>query len=125
MARRKKKFKSEKRGVQRSADLILLTCYRCNMQRAIPHEGRNTDEVLDAEAVGWYNVLDGIALCPRHTIESGANLQPLKPLSEIIYGDPEARRESVRRYLERTRRRMERASWTSATSEDSMKSEIS
>lgn len=119
MARKKRKFKRQRRGIQVTADAISLVCYECNLTRQFERNGEDTTHILDREAKGWYTIYNGIALCPKHTITSGANLRPLLPLAETIYGDPDARREDLERYMERTRRRMERSSWTSATSDDS------
>ncbi len=117
--RPKKRLKRAKRGLKVSNDTITLTCYTCNLQKVVVRTEDAIDAALDREAAGWYTILDGIALCPRHAIESGTTLRPLYPLHETIYGDPEARREALDRFMERTRRRMERASWRSMTSDDS------
>jgi hypothetical protein len=126
MARRKAKFKRKRQGYEKEYDLVRLTCFECNLDKEVRlQNGEDPDHALDREAVGWYTILDGIALCPRHTIERGTNLRPLYPLHEKIYGDPDAHRARLDRFMERTRRRMERASWTSVTSDDSMTSETS
>jgi hypothetical protein len=126
MARRKAKFKRKRRGLEVEHYLIRLTCYQCNLTKEIVRQnGEDPDVALDREAKGWYTILDGIALCPRHVIESGTNLRPLYPLSEKIHGDSQAHADALARYMERTRRRLERNSWISATSEDSTTSETS
>ena len=119
MARKKRKFKRQKQGIIATIDMVTLTCYECNLTREFERSGEEIRDLLDREAKGWYTMYTGIALCPRHVILSGTNLRNLLPLAETIYGDPEARQANLEQYMERTRRRMERASWKSATSDDS------
>lgn len=125
MPRKKRSFRRERRGLKLVGGQIILTCYECNLQRHIDKDKRDTDEILDIEAPGWYTLLSGISLCPNCTSKQGLTHANIHPLTETIYGDPGTRREEVARYLDRTRRRMELARWKSATSEDSMTSEIS
>jgi len=117
MARKKRKFKRQKNGLQVTATMIGLVCYQCNMTREIVRTDEDVDQILDREAIGWYTVIGGIALCPRHVIESATNTSPLH-LTETIYGDPDAHRRRLEAIMERTRRIKERASWRSATSDD-------
>ena len=119
MARKKRKFKRNKQGTTVTIDMVVLVCYECNLTREFERNGEEITSLLDREAKGWYTMYTGIALCPRHVILSGTNLRHLLPLAETIYGDPEARKVDIEQYMERTRRRMERASWKSATSDDS------
>ena len=122
--RRKVKFKRQRNGLQVTAYMIGLVCYECNLTREIERTDEDVDQILDREAIGWYTVIGGIALCPRHVIESGTNLSPLH-LSERIYGDPEKHRLRFETIMDRTRRIKERASWRLATSDDCTTSEIS
>lgn len=119
MARKKRKFTKNKRGTMVTIDIVTLTCYECNLTREFNRDGKGIRGLLDREARGWYTMYTGIALCPIHTILSGTNLRHLYPLAETIYGEPEARQEALEQYMESTRRRMERASWKSVTSDDS------
>lgn len=117
MARRKRKFKHQRIGLKVSADTIGLICYQCNRTKEIERTDEDVDQILDREADGWYTMIGGIALCPRHVIESGTDSTPLH-LTETIYGDPDKRRRRFEVIMERTRRIKERASWRSATSDD-------
>lgn len=119
MARKKRK-KRARQGLRREPNQICLTCYDCDHQVVVECKSDDdTDQILDIKAPGWYTILHGVAFCPRHTIERALNRRPLYPLTERIYGDPAEHQSSMERFLERTRRRMERASWTLPTSEDS------
>ena len=119
MARRKRKFKRVRQGIKVNGNQLTITCYECNLVKEFERNGEDTDQILDREAVGWYTLFSGIALCPRHIHIAGVTNRLLYPLSEVIYGDPEARKLDLEQYLARTRRRMERASWKSETSDDS------
>ncbi len=119
MARKKRKFKRNKRGNLVTIDTVTLVCYECNLTKELERNGEEITSLLDREAKGWYTMYVGIALCPTHVIMTRTNTRHLLPLAETIYGDPEARQEALEQYMERTRRRMERASWKSATSDDS------
>jgi hypothetical protein len=118
------KFKRKKRGTELVGNLIILTCYQCNAVREFRRDGRDTDEVLDLEAPGWYTLVGGIALCPKDVAQKGITQASLNPYSECIHGDPVARQQAIARCLDHTQRIMERARWKSVTSDDSTTSEI-
>jgi len=120
--RRKTKFKRQKTGLKVTDNVIGLVCYECNLTKEIERTNEDVDQTLDREAIGWYTVIGGIALCPKHVIESGTDTTSLH-LTERIYGDPEKHRRRLEAIMERTRRIKERASWKSATSDASTTSE--
>jgi hypothetical protein len=103
LARKKRTFKREKRGLRIVGNRIILTCYECNIQRESLKNNRDTDEVLDVEAVGWYTLLSGISLCPQCRVKRGITQDNIHPLTETIFGDQDARREAFARYLAHTK----------------------
>ena len=95
--KRKKRMRFGKWDV--TDDLIRLECF-CGASREIAREeGRDSDEVLNERAFGWYTSSIGICMCPRRTIEQSTGridaLDVTESIAGIEYGTRIARPEEI------------------------------